>query len=149
MAGAARSWQLSGDASPWKGPLQGFEEIIVLGHHGPTVTIPAPYPWQCLYSLTAPGGNNHPFLLAQTHSWVPVQVVTSWSNTNKNICPVTTNSVSIPAVVMIAFATTNNHIYIFKATDATQMVWLGPLKKLVSATYIYDKDTELTTQSAI
>lgn len=41
---------------------------------------------------------------------------------------------------MIAFATTNNNIYIFKATDATQMVWLGPLKKLLSITYIYDKD---------
>lgn len=61
----------------------------------------------------------------------------------------TINSVSIPAAIRMAFATISNNIYICKTTDAKQMFWLGSLKKLVSATYIYDKDGGLTTQSAI
>lgn len=68
--------------------------------------------------------------------------VTSYSNTNKNVSTMTINSVSIPAAIMMAFATINNNIYICKTTDAKQMVWLGPLKKTVSLPHIFMTKTE-------
>lgn len=68
--------------------------------------------------------------------------VTSYSNTNKNVSTMTINSVSIPAAIMMAFATINNNIYICKTTDAKQMVWLGPLKKTVPLPHIFMTKTE-------